>query len=162
MVFQYAFPVLVKHEKKRREVNPLSSLFHFLNHFFHIPEEEIQECEDETLGHVEYWIDADGQFYIMNTYSEIIEKALLVLEIQAEERLLTAKANGAVSAAIFILKSKFGWRDKPDNNVLVCNNIHVATRKEAENCVRYLTLEEVEVERNITTYREKKPDQTDQ
>lgn len=82
-----------------------------------IQPEDIKSEWQEPLGMIDYWIDEDGQIWIMNTYSEIIEKALLVMQEQTETNLLTAKSNAAVSANIFIMKAKFGWSDKPDNTV---------------------------------------------
>ena len=124
-------------------------LYQFMD-FNNIQETDIQVFEDGTLGFVEYWLDADGQFFVMNTYSEIIEKALLVLEMQAEERLLSAKSNSSISAAIFILKAKFGWSDKPDTNVLISNStMNVANKQEADRIFK-LTLAKIEEERKST------------
>lgn len=73
-------------------------------------------------------------YTLMNTYSEIVEKALLVMQEQIETRLLTAKNNATVSANIFIMKAKFGWSDKPDivNNYYQVNTAQLPTYEEAK------------------------------
>jgi len=133
-------------------------LFQFME-YKGISPEDIQRDWQEPLGYIEYWIDADGQLWVMNTYSEIIEKALLLMQMQTEERLLTAKNNSQVSAAIFLLKAKFGWSDKPDVNIyntLQYSTTQLPTYEEAKRSLLELTGDEA-VEENPVEKRQNKP-----
>ena len=115
-------------------------LYQFMDYHDIQPEDILSEWQ-EPLGMIDYWIDEDGQLWVMNTYSEIIEKALLVMQEQVETRLLTAKSNAAVSANIFLMKAKFGWSDKPEtvNNLYQFNNVQLPTYEEAKRSLSALT-----------------------
>lgn len=98
-----------------------------------IEEEDIEQYYDECLGIVDYWISPDGEHFIMNTYSEVIEKVLLYMESKLEAMLYTTKRNP--NAIIFALKNKFGWTETPDNfnqTIAVCK----ATVEEARASIK--------------------------
>lgn len=99
--------------------------------------DDLEELEDEHLGILHIWTDEDGQVFIMETYSTIINKALLRIQAQLEESLYTSRNP---VGCIFLLKSRFGWSDKPDqaktNTVTRVN--HIATRDEAEQALKRL------------------------
>lgn len=99
--------------------------------------DELEEIEDEYLGRMRIWVDEDGQVFIMETYSTIIEKALLVIQDQVE-RLCYSSNNP--KGAIFILKSRFGWSDKNDGHMTVIENgiPQIATYEQAKAAMERL------------------------
>lgn len=98
--------------------------------------ENLEQIEDEQLGLLRIWTDEDGQVFIMETYSTIIEKALLVLQDRLEQRLYTNTKNPV--GIIFILKSRFGWCDKPEQRVSKTIISHIASKEEAKKALQDL------------------------
>lgn len=111
-------------------------LYMFMDHKG-ISFEDLEEYQDEMLGVMQTWTDEDGQFFIMETYSSIIEKSLLVIQSQLEEALYI---NRNPAGAIFLLKSRFGWSDKPDQVQQVKAIPHIATYEEAKQVLKELDL----------------------
>lgn len=92
----------------------------------------LEVIEDEQLGRLSIWTDEDGQVYIMETYSTVIERALLKIQTQLEQALYT---NRNPAGAIFLLKSRFGWTDKPEKVQIIPSVLHIATKEEAEQAL---------------------------
>lgn len=95
--------------------------------------DNLEVIEDDQLGDLHIWTDENGQVYIMETYSTIIERALLLIQSQIEANLYTSRNP---VGCIFLLKSRFGWSDKPDQAQGVLKIPHIATRAEAEEALK--------------------------
>lgn len=121
-------------------------LYQFMD-FKGISFDDIETTRDDLLGYLQIWTDENGQIFICNTYSEIIEKSLLVIQSKLE---IICYTGDNPKGAIFILKSRFGWSDRPDqrqtssffgsaeadNTTSVLN--HIATAEEAKQAIAEL------------------------
>lgn len=103
-----------------------------------VDEADILTEFDEVLRlDVEYAPDENGEVYVMNHYSDIIER--FYLEVQAQLELACYQSQNP-RGAIFLLKSVFGWDDHAQAQVSVVpvEPIHIATREEAEQARKEL------------------------
>ena len=100
-------------------------------------ENDITPIYDELLCMtVDYWINPDGEMLIMSYYSDIIERFYLLIQEQTEEMLVTSPNP---RGPIFILKSAFGWSDRPQEQpIQAVAPLHIATLEEAERARKEL------------------------
>lgn len=110
-------------------------------HYNGITEADVTINHDDLLNlDILYWMDEDGALWILNTFSEIIESFYLLIQEQLE---MLCYTSGNPRGAIFLLKSVFGWtEDRPQEHQTFTGNIHVASKKEAEQALKEYTSSE--------------------
>lgn len=101
-----------------------------------IDESELQTIHDDHLGFdVTFWFDQDGERFVMNLFSEVMEWFYLTIQEQLEAVCYT---NNKPLGAIFLLKTCFGWSDKPKEYRADKSPVSVATKEEAEEALKRL------------------------
>lgn len=115
-------------------------LYQFLDYCGLSESDIITEHDDFLNCDIAYVPDANGELWVANTYSEIIER--FYLEIQKELEILCYTSNNP-KGAIFLLKSLFGWDDRQQQTgQTITAQVHVATMEEAKKAIERLALSE--------------------
>lgn len=82
---------------------------------------DITKCNTNKHGLIVYE-DSQNNEIILSPCSEIIEKCLLIIEDDLQQRTLNDKSMARTTGAIFNLKAVFNYNDKPEETVRTVNN----------------------------------------
>lgn len=98
---------------------------------------DLQPVFDDVFRcHINYWIDADGAMYVMETYGDILERIYLMIQEQLE--VAAYDIHGNPTGVVFLLKVIFGWTGNQTEPMPQQNGIHIATKEEAKEACRRL------------------------
>ena len=82
---------------------------------------DVTQCNTNEYGLIVYE-DSQNNEIILSTCSEVIEKCLLIIEDDLQQRTLNDKSMARTTGAIFNLKAVFNYNDKPEETKNVTNN----------------------------------------
>lgn len=82
---------------------------------------DVTQCNTNKHGLIVYE-DSQNNEIILSPCSEIIEKCLLIIEDDLQQRTLNDKSMARTTGAIFNLKAVFNYNDKPEETKNVTNN----------------------------------------
>ena len=99
----------------------------------YIDTHNIDEMQKLDVDGMEAVINSDGEVVLLICYSEILQKAMLMLEEQTEERLYKSGRVGD----IFSLKAIHGWREEQSPQT-VNQTLVIATEEQAREAIKLL------------------------
>ena len=99
----------------------------------YIDTHNIDEMQRLDVDGMEAVINSEGEVVLLNCYSEILQKAMLMLEEQTEERLYKSGRVGD----IFSLKAIHGWREEQSPQT-VNQTLVIATEEQAREAIKLL------------------------
>lgn len=99
----------------------------------YIDTHNIDEMARTDIDGMEAVINSEGEVVLLNCYSEILQKAMLMLEEQTEERLYKSGRVGD----IFSLKAIHGWREEQSPQT-VNQTLVIATEEQAREAIKLL------------------------
>ena len=99
----------------------------------YIDTHNIDEMQKLDVDGMEAVINSEGEVVLLNCYSEILQKAMLMLEEQTEERLYKSGRAGD----IFSLKAIHGWREEQSPQT-VNQTLVIATEEQAREAIKLL------------------------
>lgn len=99
----------------------------------YIDTHNIDEMQKLDVDGMEAVINSEGEVILLNCYSEILQKAMLMLEEQTEERLYKSGRVGD----IFSLKAIHGWREEQSPQT-VNQTLVIATEEQAREAIKLL------------------------
>ena len=99
----------------------------------YIDTHNIDEMQKLDVDGIEAVINSDGEVVLLICYSEILQKAMLMLEEQTEERLYKSGRVGD----IFSLKAIHGWREEQSPQT-VNQTLVIATEEQAREAIKLL------------------------
>ena len=99
----------------------------------YIDTHNIDEMARTEIDGMEAVINSEGEVVLLNCYSEILQKAMLMLEEQTEERLYKSGRVGD----IFSLKAIHGWKEEQSPQT-VNQTLVIATEEQAREAIKLL------------------------